>query len=242
MGWLRRRERCAPRAPEAKLAAAAEALARGSGSAATAARREPGPAVWRRVRARHGEARAVVAQLRRHRQRLVVAADHGDRPRVRAADVDSVWPSLTAEPLLNGIVPKLDSGSTPPPRPPLGASSTHSADECDDVYCCVVSVRLAGGVVGEVRSATGLAPAREIDDADRVARVHAQRHGPRRARQHLDPGLVLRAARAAHRLLRARLDQVAAAHAADADPRRVDAERGCRRRTAGTVQVPVTAV
>src|SRR5579862_5946946 len=32
------------------------------------------------------------------------------------------------------MLPKLSSGSTPP-RPPLGASSIHSADECEEVYC-----------------------------------------------------------------------------------------------------------
>src|SRR5262245_4057401 len=50
----------------------------------------------------------------------------------------TVSPFLTVEPLLNGIVPKLSRGSTPP-RPALGASSTHSADECVDWYDCVVS-------------------------------------------------------------------------------------------------------
>src|SRR5258708_22059164 len=53
--------------------------------------------------------------------------------RAPAAAMFRLWPSLTAEPLLKSIVPKLDSGNRPP-RPPLGASSTHSADECDDVY------------------------------------------------------------------------------------------------------------
>src|ERR1700730_15623980 len=49
----------------------------------------------------------------------------------------TVWPSLTAEPLLKAIVPKLSSGNNAP-RPLLGASSTHSAEECADAYCSVV--------------------------------------------------------------------------------------------------------
>src|SRR5712691_9965990 len=62
-------------------------------------------------------------------------------------------------------------------------------------------------------------------NADGVAGVYPQRHGPRRPRQHLDPGLVLGAAIAAHRLLCASLDQVTTAHAANAYPGGVDAKR-----------------
>src|SRR5215471_10519360 len=54
-----------------------------------------------------------------------------------AIDIDC--PFLVVDPALNWTVPKLSRGSTPPPRPPLGASSTHSADVCDEAYCCVVS-------------------------------------------------------------------------------------------------------
>src|SRR6266542_1099320 len=39
-----------------------------------------------RIGPRDAEARAVLAQRRRHRQRLIVAAEHGDRRRVRARD------------------------------------------------------------------------------------------------------------------------------------------------------------
>src|SRR5215831_796196 len=53
-----------------------------------------------------------------------------------APAIVTVWPSLTVEPLLNSIEPKLVSGMMPP-RPALGASSTHATDECEDAYCCV---------------------------------------------------------------------------------------------------------
>src|SRR5215510_15876303 len=43
----------------------------------------------------------------------------------------SVLPFSTAVPPLNWTVPKLSRGTTP--RPALGASSTHSADESDEL-------------------------------------------------------------------------------------------------------------
>jgi len=48
----------------------------------------------------------------------------------------TVLPSFIALALLNLTVPKLLNVSTP--RRPLGASSTHSAEECEDWYCSVV--------------------------------------------------------------------------------------------------------
>src|SRR5919206_4944172 len=48
----------------------------------------------------------------------------------------AVCPSLTDEPPVNCTVPKLSSGTTPP-RPALGASWIHSADDSDEVYCTV---------------------------------------------------------------------------------------------------------
>ena len=101
-------------------------------------------------------------------------------------------------------------------------------------------VRLPGGVVAEVDQPLVGCLLGDVD-RDRVTRVHLQRHGPRGARQHLDPGLVLSAASTRDGLLCARLNQIAAAHAANADPRRVDATElsvlNC-----GTLQVPVTWV
>src|ERR1700674_4785069 len=50
---------------------------------------------------------------------------------------EAFFPSLTAEPAAKWIVPKFSSGRTR--RPPLGASSTHSDDDKDELYCFVVS-------------------------------------------------------------------------------------------------------
>src|SRR5947209_5419216 len=48
----------------------------------------------------------------------------------------SVLPSSTVEPPLKRTVPKLSSGTSR--RPPLGASSIHSADDCEEAYCSAV--------------------------------------------------------------------------------------------------------